>query len=101
MVKLREAVAEQPVKVTATPNGGYELSNIKVTDKDGKLIAVRSGEFVMPASDVTVLAIFESTTLDNTPQTGNGYIITITSILSGIVVIAFIGIVTKRKLKNN
>ncbi|MBQ8043157.1 MAG: hypothetical protein IJ272_03275 [Clostridia bacterium] len=98
---LSEAVAEQPVKVTATPNGGYELSNIKVTDKDGKLIAVRSGEFVMPASDVTVLAIFESTTLDNTPQTGNGYIITITSILSGIVVIAFIGIVTKRKLKNN
>lgn len=98
---VSEAVAEQPVKVTATPNKGYELSNIKVTDASGKIIAVANGEFVMPASNVTVLGIFESTTLDNTPQTGNGNIIIITSILAGIIVIAAAWIIARQKLNSN
>ena len=72
---VSEAVAEQPVKVTATPNKGYELGDIKVTDVDGKIIAVSNSEFVMPNSNAMVLVTFESTTLDNTPQTGSGNII--------------------------
>lgn len=72
---VSEAVAEQPVKVTATPNKGYELGDIKVTDVAGKIIAVSNSEFVMPNSNAMVLVTFESTTLDNTPQTGSGNII--------------------------
>ena len=96
---LSEAVAEQPVKVTAKPSSGYELSNIKVTGADGKIIAVSNGEFVMPEGDVTVLGIFESTTLDNTPQTGNGnYIL---YILASITVVAIAMLVAKKQFMNN
>lgn len=97
---LSEAVAEQPVKVTAKANKGYELSNIKVTGEDGKIIAVTNGEFVMPNGPVTVLGIFESTSLDNTPQTGNGNIITIISIVGMIIAIAAI-VITKKYIINN
>ncbi len=82
-----EAVAEQPVKVVSKANKGYELDNIKVTDKDGKIIAVSNGEFVMPESDVKVLGIFVSETLDNTPQTGNQEMLIYISILSGIFIL--------------
>jgi len=95
---LSEAVEEQPVKVTVNANKGYELSNIKVTDKEGKIIAVSNGEFVMPRSDVTVLAIFEKTTLDNTPQTGNGNEIVFITSLFTIIAIA---IITIRKCIKN
>lgn len=86
---LSEAVEEQPVKISATANKGYELSNVKVTDSQGKIIAVTGGEFVMPKSDVTVNGIFEEVKLDNTPQTGNDRIVIfyIISILSAILVI--------------
>lgn len=92
-----EAVAEQPVKVTAKANKGYELENIKVTDKDGKIIAVTNGKFTMPESDVKVLGIFVSTTLDNTPQTGNGEILIYISGLCVILFLFFIsfGLITK------
>ena len=66
-----EAIAEQPVKIVTKANKGYELENVKVTDAAGKIVAVTNGEFVMPASDVKVMATFVSETLDNTPQTGN------------------------------
>lgn len=97
---LSEAVAEQPVKVTATANKGYELGNIKVTDKDGKIIAVTNGEFVMPNSDVTVLGIFESTSLDNTPQTGYMDVVIFICTIVGMIAI-YIITVTKKKLRNN
>ena len=85
---VSEAVTEQPVKVTTTPNKGYELGDIKVTDGDGKIIAVSNSEFVMPNSDVVVLVTFESTTLDNTPQTGN------VEIVFEITLIIAVGIIT-------
>lgn len=97
---LSEAVEGQPVKVTAVANKGYELSNIKVTSEDDKIIAVSNSEFVMPKGNVTVLGIFESTTLDNTPQTGNGSIIMFAYILVSIIATTII-IMIGRKLKNN
>lgn len=84
---VSEAVAEQPVKVEAKASKGYELENIKVTDKDGKIIAVSNGEFVMPESDVKVLGIFVSETLDNTPQTGNGESLIYISVFGGILIL--------------
>lgn len=89
---LSEAVAEQPVKVESKSNKGYELDNIKVTDKDGKIISVSNGEFVMPASDVKVVGMFVSEVLDNTPQTGNSQILTYINIIAvalGIILITF------------
>lgn len=95
---LSEAVAGQPVKITATANKGYELTNIKVTTEDGKIIAVTNGEFVMPNGNVTVLGIFESTTLDNTPQTGNADVMWIASGL-GIIIAVLVVIMARKKLK--
>jgi len=94
---LSEAVAEQPVKVTTNAKQGYELSNIKVTSSDGKIIAVANGEFVMPSSNVTVFGIFESTKLDNTPQTGNGYEIIYYCML-GIVTSLILFVIVRKRL---
>ena len=96
---LSEAVEGQPVKLTAKANKGYELSNIKVTSEDGKLIAVNGGEFVMPKSNVTVMGIFESTSLDNTPQTGSGEVI-VYGILAIVVFMTIIMIVYLRQKTN-
>lgn len=93
-----EAVAEQPVKIVAKANNGYEIKNIKVTDKDSKIIAVTNGEFIMPHSDVNVLVMFEKMALDNTPLTGEKDILLITCL-----VISLIGIcvgIKGRTIKN-
>ena len=99
---VKEAVAEQPVKVETKANKGYELENIKVTDKEGKIITVSNGEFVMPESDVNVMAIFVSQTLDNTPQTGNGNILVyiFTSVLAAILFFVTIKLNFMRKTDN-
>ena len=94
-----EAVAEQPVKILVTANDGYELSNIRVTDGQGKIVAVSNSEFVMPESNVNMFAIFESTTLDNTPRTGNSNIIVfIGTFLGTIAMIALSCVILKIKI---
>lgn len=48
-------------KVTATPNDGYELDTITVTDAEGKSVAATNESthtYTMPASNVTVSATF-------------------------------------------
>ena len=71
------AAAGETIKITATPDEGYELESITVTDGDGNTVetsttfAVESVHgFVMPASDVTVSAVFteESTVVDPEPD---------------------------------
>ncbi len=95
---LAEAVAEQPVKVTTKPNNGYEIEQIKVTSAEGKIIAVASGEFVMPSSDVVVAVTFEKVSLDNTPTTGGIDIIVIVYTVIALVSLAII--IAKRKIEN-
>ena len=47
------------VTLTATPDPGWELGALTVVDADGNAVDVSSAQnFVMPASDVTVTAIF-------------------------------------------
>lgn len=92
---VSEAVAEQPVKVVAKANKGYELENIRVTDKEGKIIAVTNGEFVMPESDVKVMGIFASETLDNTPQTGNVNLLGYIRIFCYVLIITLLAIVIR------
>ena len=47
------------VTLTATPDAGYELSNVTVTDENGNTVTVtEDNTFVMPAANVTVNATF-------------------------------------------
>ena len=53
------------VTITVTPDQGYELASLTVTDKDGKTVALTDkGDgkftFVMPGSKVTVKAVFQA-----------------------------------------
>lgn len=53
------AVAGETVKMKITPNEGYQISSIKVIDKDNNVITVTNNEFKMPNSDVWVKIDFE------------------------------------------
>lgn len=64
-VKLshRNASRGTTVTITVTPDQGYELSKVTVTDRDGKEIAVTSKgngiyTFIMPSAKVTVNTVF-------------------------------------------
>ena len=55
----------QTVTVTATPDEGYELASLTVTDGRGNAVAVYTNpnstySFTMPASQVTVSAVFQA-----------------------------------------
>ncbi len=47
------------VPITATPDKGYALKSITVTDVNGNDVAVNNNAFTMPAASVTVSAEFE------------------------------------------
>ncbi len=53
-----EAVEGATVTLTATPDAGYELDYWTVTDALNNPIDVTGNQFVMPASNVTVSAVF-------------------------------------------
>ena len=68
-VDYKEAAAGETVTLTATPDPGYMLEKIEVTDKDNHLIEVvdsawynygnnNKATFIMPESWVTVMATF-------------------------------------------
>ena len=80
-VKVRPSSANQGVKVTitATPNAGYELDRLTVTTSKGETIAVSSignnqYTFTMPASRVTVDAVFVRADTPTTPSTGMNFV---------------------------
>ena len=62
-VSPETAEAGQTVTVTATPNEGYVLSGISVSQTDGTAVDIVDTDtgctFQMPAEDVTVTAVFE------------------------------------------
>ena len=53
------AAAGTPVTLTAVPDKGYELVGYTVTKDGGGAVTVTNGQFVMPASAVTVTATFK------------------------------------------
>ncbi|MCD8375503.1 MAG: hypothetical protein LUD69_00985, partial [Oscillospiraceae bacterium] len=61
-VSPASAAAGESVTVTAEPDEGYELASLTVTDVEGNEIAVTDGGFTMPASAVTVTAVFQKST---------------------------------------
>ena len=52
------AAVGETVTMTITPDAGYEISLIKIIDKDNKIIEVKDNKFVMPGSDVWVSVEF-------------------------------------------
>ena len=53
-----EAIEGTTITLTATPDAGYELDHWTVRDAQNNAVTVDNNQFVMPASDVTVGAVF-------------------------------------------
>ena len=52
------------VTITATPDTGYSLKSLTAADSSGKNISITDSKFQMPASDVTITAVFEKKAAD-------------------------------------
>ena len=52
------------VTITATPATGYSLKSLTAADSSGKNISITNSSFQMPASDVTINAVFEKKAAD-------------------------------------
>ncbi len=85
------AISGEQIKITATPNKGFVLNEIKVTDSEGNVITYKNNTFVMPASSVLVEATFTPTN----PKTGDIAVLWITLLAIGS---AYILLTQKRKL---
>ncbi len=53
------AKAEETVTLTVTPEWGYELASLTVTDSNNKAVTVTDSKFTMPAANVTVNVSFK------------------------------------------
>lgn len=104
-VSLEEAIVEQFVEITSTPNEGYKVGTITVKDSTGKNVEVVDGIFLMPDSEVTVEVTFEKVeaakddTLDTTPATG--YMDTVLFVSVAIAAVAMVAIVMKKQAMKN
>lgn len=52
------------VTITAVPDTGYSLKSLTAADSSGKNISIMDSRFQMPASDVTITAVFEKKAAD-------------------------------------
>ena len=52
------------VTITAVPDTGYTLKSLTATDSSGKNISIKDSKFQMPASDVTINAVFNKKAAD-------------------------------------
>lgn len=52
------------VTITAVPDTDYTLKSLTATDSSGKNISITDSKFQMPASDVTINAVFEKKAAD-------------------------------------
>lgn len=52
------------VTITAVPDTGYTLKSLTATDSSGKNISIKDSKFQMPASDVTINAVFKKKAAD-------------------------------------
>ena len=52
------------VTITAVPDTGYMLKSLTATDSSGENISIKDSKFQMPASDVTINAVFEKKAAD-------------------------------------
>ena len=57
-VSQNQAVEGDLISLTATPSTGYEFDHWNVTDAENNIIPVTENQFEMPASNVTISAVF-------------------------------------------
>ena len=63
-VDKTSAKSGDTVTITATPATGYTLKSLAATDSNGKEVTISNARFEMPASDVTINAVFEKKAAD-------------------------------------
>ncbi len=92
-VESNSTEAKEGDKITfiATPNEGYKIKEIKVTDANDNVVIFTNNTFTMPASTVTIEAIFEKEVIN--PNTFSRNII----IYLFIMLISFVLIVIQNK----
>ena len=59
-----EAKNGEEIKFTPTPNEGYKIKLIKVTDETGKTVIYENNSFTMPESNVTIEVVFEKEVIE-------------------------------------
>lgn len=80
----------ESVTFTVTPKEGYVLSEVRVTDANGKVVVFSDYTFTMPSADVTIEATFSV----KNPETADVIII-----IAILVIIASIAVYIKNKKK--
>lgn len=83
---------KETVTFTVTPNEGYVLSEVKVTDSEGNVLIFTDYTFTMPSADVTIEAKFIIE--EPNPETSD-----IAIIMAILVIIASIAVYIKNKKK--
>ena len=64
----------EEVTLTVTPDPGYKLRSLTVTDGSDNEVMVNDNRYIMPGSDVTVSAVFEQKTHAITYNVENGWV---------------------------
>mgnify|MGYP002734820329 CR=1 FL=1 len=81
-VSHNEAVGGEKVEITVTPDSGYQMKTLTVTDAQGKNVTILTDNngkysFVMPEGDVTVKVTFAAKSTskedDGNPKTGDEF----------------------------
>jgi len=90
---LESSLAGQSVTFTISPQSGYVLSVVKVTDSNGNVIEFTSNTFKMPSSNVTIEAIF----VPSNPETRD---VAILAIVIFILISVVVGVISCKGIKN-
>jgi hypothetical protein len=77
-VSSSSAAKGTTISVTATPEDGYQIDKVTVTDKNGNAVTVSEKEgkyiFTMPNGNVTVTAVVSAIPADSTPNPTTNFI---------------------------
>lgn len=76
------------VTFVVTPNEGYVLSEVKVTDENGNIIIFTDYKFTMPSANVLIEATFVKE--EKNPETSDIIIVTITILILSGVILTFV-----------
>ncbi len=91
------AVPNTKVTYTITPNSGYEVDNILITDEYGNVIKTNGEYFIAPSSDVKVLVTFKEAVIN--PETLD--LIAVVVVVAVVTLLIFVKLYKKFKWINN
>lgn len=63
--------AGENIKFVVTPEEGYVLGEIKVTDSEGNVLIFTDYEFTMPTADIVIEATFNPIPMEENPETSD------------------------------